>query len=118
MDKESIEAIKQKLLVDKENIISQLKSVTRETSFDKNRVQTKWQNLGNKDEDNAVEVADFQDSVSLEKNLEISLEKIEKSLKRLEDGTYGQCEKCGQAIEEARLKAYPEASVCLNCTAK
>jgi DnaK suppressor protein len=118
MDKESMDEIKQKLLTDKENIISQLKSVTRETSFDKDKVQTKWQNLGSKDEDNAVEVADFQDNISLEKNLEISLEKIEKSLKRLEDGTYGQCEKCGQAIEEARLKAYPEASVCLNCTAK
>ena len=44
--------------------------------------------------------------------------KIDQTLKKMEDGTYGICEKCGQEIEEERLKARPVASFCINCKRK
>ena len=34
---------------------------------------------------------------------------------RIEAGTYGLCESCGETISEARLKAIPEATQCLSC---
>ncbi len=43
------------------------------------------------------------------------LREVEKSLKRIADGTYGVCEACGQEISPNRLKAIPWAQYCLNC---
>ncbi|MBF3283791.1 TraR/DksA family transcriptional regulator, partial [Pseudomonas aeruginosa] len=34
---------------------------------------------------------------------------------RLAEGRYGQCERCGEAIEPARLAALPAAEYCLRC---
>lgn len=46
-----------------------------------------------------------------------SIREITQALRRLEDGTYGQCERCGEAIAPARLEALPEATRCINCAA-
>lgn len=40
------------------------------------------------------------------------------ALERLEDGSYGQCESCGEPIGKARLQAYPRATLCLACKSK
>lgn len=44
-----------------------------------------------------------------------SLHDIQVALDRIADGTYGECESCGEDIGEARLKAIPEATRCVNC---
>jgi RNA polymerase-binding protein DksA len=51
--------------------------------------------------------------LSLENNIRDLLEKIAKALVRLDDGTYGICERCGKPIEKARLKALPYANLCI-----
>lgn len=43
------------------------------------------------------------------------LAEIAEALRRMDSGTYGQCVSCGQAIDLARLKAYPGASSCVAC---
>ena len=43
------------------------------------------------------------------------LEAIEEALMRLENGTYGECESCGQAIEPRRLEVMPETPFCRTC---
>jgi DnaK suppressor protein len=43
------------------------------------------------------------------------LEAIEEALLRLENGSYGLCEVCGQPIEPRRLEIMPEAPLCRNC---
>ena len=43
------------------------------------------------------------------------LEAIEEALGRLESGTYGLCEDCGQPIEPRRLEIMPETPLCRNC---
>ena len=40
---------------------------------------------------------------------------IDRALARIEDGTYGLCERCGSKIPEARLEALPQASLCVAC---
>jgi len=44
-----------------------------------------------------------------------SLHDIQVALDKIEQGTYGQCESCGQDIAAARLEALPEASHCVSC---
>jgi DnaK suppressor protein len=51
--------------------------------------------------------------LSLENNIRDLLDKIDRALARLDDGTFGICQRCGKPIEKARLKALPYASLCI-----
>jgi DnaK suppressor protein len=44
--------------------------------------------------------------------------KIEKALERVENGTFGICERCGEDISEERLKARPVTTFCIECKAQ
>ena len=41
--------------------------------------------------------------------------KIKEAIDRIENGTYGICEMCGEEISEARLKARPVTTLCIDC---
>jgi DnaK suppressor protein len=43
------------------------------------------------------------------------LKKIDVALKKMEDGTNGECESCGEQISVARLMARPVAQLCIDC---
>jgi len=45
------------------------------------------------------------------------LREIDAALRRIEQGTYGRCASCGQALGRQRLRALPEARLCLDCSA-
>jgi DnaK suppressor protein len=47
-----------------------------------------------------------------EKNL---LDKIQKALDRIDDGTFGICEECDEPISPKRLEARPETTLCIRC---
>jgi DnaK suppressor protein len=44
--------------------------------------------------------------------------KIKEALARIDDGTFGICEECGEDISEERLKARPMATLCIDCKTK
>jgi RNA polymerase-binding protein DksA len=44
-----------------------------------------------------------------------SIRVIQAAIERIDEGTYGLCERCGEEIGEARLRAIPEATRCVNC---
>ena len=43
------------------------------------------------------------------------IQKIREALARIENGTYGICEGCGEDINERRLKARPVTTLCVEC---
>jgi DnaK suppressor protein len=43
------------------------------------------------------------------------LTQTEQALERIDNGTYGTCESCGEAIGKARLQAFPRAVLCVAC---
>jgi DnaK suppressor protein len=43
------------------------------------------------------------------------LTQTERALSRIDNGTYGICESCGNPIGKARLQAFPRATLCLTC---
>lgn len=65
-------------------------------------------------------------ALSLMENDQETLEEISAALKRIEEGTYGQCESCladgksaaKSVIPKERLKAIPHARNCVNCQGK
>ncbi len=46
---------------------------------------------------------------------EVELGAIERTLRRIEDGSYGVCAECGVSIPAARLRAQPLAARCVPC---
>ena len=46
------------------------------------------------------------------------IKKIDQALQRIEDGTFGLCERCGEEIGIERLKARPVTTFCINCKTK
>ncbi len=48
-------------------------------------------------------------------SLRDTLSDIDDALAKLDAGTYGECERCGQPIGEARLAAMPAARLCISC---
>jgi len=51
---------------------------------------------------------------SLEENEARLLAAIDAALVRIDDGTFGRCERCGKEIEEERLEAIPWATLCID----
>jgi DnaK suppressor protein len=51
--------------------------------------------------------------LSIEQNVRDLLAKIDRALKRMDDGVYGICERCGKPIEKARIKALPYVDLCI-----
>jgi RNA polymerase-binding transcription factor DksA len=51
--------------------------------------------------------------LSLVGNVKDLIEKVRHALARIDDGSYGRCEACGQPIEADRLDALPYATLCL-----
>ena len=71
-----------------------------------------------KREEEATETFEFEKRMVLDRSLRATLADIDHALEKFGAGTYGRCEKCGQDIEEDRLEARPQASLCMSCKAK
>jgi DnaK suppressor protein len=71
------------------------------------------------------DVGDFYDHATSDRARELSLMltdrerqklvQIEEALKKIDEGSYGICESCGDEIDEERLIAMPFARLCLSC---
>jgi len=46
------------------------------------------------------------------------IKKIQQALRRMDDGTFGQCEECGEEIGVERLKARPVTTLCIECKSR
>jgi DnaK suppressor protein len=53
--------------------------------------------------------------LALTHNARELLAQNERALARIEEGTYGTCESCGEPIGKARLQAFPRATLCVEC---
>ena len=71
-----------------------------------------------KREEEATETLELEKRLALEQGIKEQLAKIEHALHKFEEGTYGLCDSCGQAIDPERLEALPYAALCLSCKAK
>lgn len=68
--------------------------------------------------DIASEVYERSKDLALLDNARIQLNKIEDALDRINEGTYGHCDKCGQVIDIDRLDVLPETTKCIHCRAE
>jgi RNA polymerase-binding protein DksA len=82
------------------------------TSFED---ETEEETYDNHLADSATATLNREIDYTLEENAEHVLSAIDDALRRIEDGTFGTCGRCGQAIAEERLDAIPYANRCIDC---
>ena len=68
--------------------------------------------------DVATDNYDREFSLGLASSDRQSLYELEDALKKIEDGTFGVCEDCKSLITRVRLKAVPQARLCVKCQEK
>ncbi len=71
-----------------------------------------------KREEEATETLELEKRLVLEKRIKEQLIDVGHALQKFEEGTYGQCDGCGESIDPARLEALPLASLCMKCKAQ
>lgn len=54
-------------------------------------------------------------SLATRRRAELQLTRIESALQRIEQGNYGDCVRCGEPINEARLDFDPAVLLCIGC---
>ena len=63
--------------------------------------------------DAATETFEREKDLSITNNIRDLTDQIDRALERIDEGTYGLCERCGRPIEKARIKALPYATLCI-----
>ena len=71
-----------------------------------------------KREEEATESFELEKRLALEKRVREDLAEVEHALDKMDKGTYGLCDICGQPIAPERLEALPQATLCLADKAK
>jgi len=65
--------------------------------------------------DGTVEAVSRLNEIGVGNSLLVAVERVDRALAKLEDGTYGVCDDCGDPILPARLRVAPESTVCIEC---
>jgi len=68
--------------------------------------------------DGTTEAVDRLNRVGTARELQAMLEDVDRALVKLDDGTYGVCDRCGTQIPDARLEARPWSVLCVDCAAR
>lgn len=66
----------------------------------------------------AIEMEDDQSLAGQAMLITREIASVERALTRIEQGTYGECVRCGAEIAPKRLEARPEAALCFACASK
>ena len=70
---------------------------------------------GDDSADAGAKTYEREHELALTQNARDLLAQGERALSRIDDGTFGVCESCGQPIGKARLQAFPRATLCVTC---
>jgi len=113
LSRKEIDELKDKLVAERRDLQAQLDEL-EESTFSVNQSDLTGE-MGFDEEYADAGTATFEreKDLSLVNNLRDLIERIDKALIKVDDGTYGLCERCGKPIEKPRLKALPYASLCL-----
>ncbi len=101
-------SIKKKLIKQREDLLSEAENtLTSKISSEKESFPDPT--------DQAVAELDSNFTLRLRGREQKLLKKIDEAIARIEDGTYGVCESCGEQISTKRLEARPVTTLCIEC---
>jgi RNA polymerase-binding transcription factor len=75
------------------------------------------QGFGKRIGDGTTEAISRLTDIGVGRTLEAGLERTERALAKLDEGTYGVCDRCGAEIAPRRLEVMPDSTLCVQCAA-
>jgi len=111
IDKKTIARLKKTLLKEREEIVGEVRQIFESS---KEMGQDGIQDIG----DEAANIYNKQVLLSLTESERMRLQEMDEALDRIEAGTYGICEECGEPIGLKRLEVRPVAKYCVPCLSK
>ena len=108
LNRPNIDKIRRKLLRQEKEVEEELKQIQKDDPVLESGL------LESVEPGSASWMADVHSkTIALKGSLSKTLSNVKLSLNKLNKGTYGICEKCGQQIEEERLLVFPTATLCI-----
>lgn len=108
----TIQAIQKKLDAEKTRLKKQLATLFAEDPLSGDMTEA------HESGEDATRTAAHDRNLALRREVEMMLAGVIDATKRVKEGTYGKCDVCHDAIEPARLKLMPTASLCMHCQQK
>lgn len=116
MSKLSVGKYKKRLLEEREVLRRELEALDRDISGDDSaEAQSELADYDNHPADAASETFERTKDIALRDSRKALLGKVDEALAKIERGTYGECDRCGADIGNARLDAVPYALYCVKC---
>ncbi|MTV26145.1 TraR/DksA family transcriptional regulator [Nitriliruptoraceae bacterium ZYF776] len=111
LTKTQTSSLRDALLEEREQLLEQVADLSQEAGVDN------WRGDGSGDDpaDRGTASSERETAASLSDHARRLLEQIDDALRRMEQGTYGTCERCGKPIGYDRLEVLPQAALCMDC---
>ncbi len=111
LNQQELEQYKVQLLEERRKILNNIEKLVKESN---ELGKDGTPDIG----DEASELSSRQLLLSLNEADRAKLLEIDRALERIEEGTYGICEECGEPISPQRLKVKPTAIYCVECKSR
>ena len=115
MDATKIETMRSALLTRRDEVRTEIDRLGEELRSFGSDDQTDMAGLGNHLADEGSNVFEQERLSTVVADFEDILAQVNAALNRMEDGTYGTCQRCGKLINEERLEAFPHVAFCIEC---
>jgi RNA polymerase-binding transcription factor len=107
-----LDEVRGELVADRSRLLSELNLVEHELQ---DLMRDAGDGAGNDQADVGSTTFERDHEMSLANNARHMLAQTERALSRIDDGSYGVCESCGEPIGKMRVMAFPRATLCLTC---
>lgn len=117
MDSAELATVQQRLLLNEQQTVDQIALLderAREAQTPDEVAYSSHATLA----DEASLAVEREKEVTLRRTLQRRLLEVSHALRKLEQGAYGRCDACGQEINPQRLRAQPQAALCITCQTK
>ncbi len=115
MDATKLDGLREALIARREEIQAEVDRMATEMRWLGGDQEDEAGSLGNHLADDGSDVMEQERLSTISADLQDMLRQIDRALERLDDGSYGICQRCGQPINPERLEAFPYVAYCIDC---
>jgi DnaK suppressor protein len=115
MDEQKLNRFREMLMTRKGELESEIESISEQVRDLSIEQENEGGTLGNHFADDGSSLNEQETLATLEADFRDQLDQVNNALKRISEGRYGICQRCGKPINEERLEALPFAAFCIEC---
>lgn len=118
LTKDQVNTLKQNLIDERDSLLTQIKDETEEGYLDGSQLEATGDlsSYDNHPADSGTELYERTKYMAIDGHNEEQINKIDRALNAIDEGTYGKCAECGGEIPFERLEAIPYTLYCVDHT--